>query len=124
MENTYEILYIPAIAVIVYIIMSIYKKAIGDKSELLIGLIPLFSCLIGGVIGALTFCSSPEIIPADNVLLAIIIGMASGLTATGVNQCGKQLKRLSDVTKTATNPTTSTIIVKDESETKDETKSS
>lgn len=98
MENAYEVLYIPAIVAIVYIIMATYKKAVGTKSETLIALIPLFGCLIGGVIGAITFCASPEVIPAGNVLIAIVMGMASGFAATGVNQSGKQIKKLNSYT--------------------------
>ena len=38
----------------------------------------------------------PGIVPADNVVVAIIVGGASGLTATGVNQIFKQLKDKGD----------------------------
>ena len=37
------------------------------------------------------FYAVPSIVPAENVFVAILIGIASGLTATGTNQIIKQL---------------------------------
>jgi hypothetical protein len=35
----------------------------------------------------------PGVMPADNVLIALIIGGASGLSATGTNQIIKQISK-------------------------------
>jgi len=47
----------------------------------------------GAVLGCAAFYLAPGIIIADNVLTALIIGGASGLTATGANQIFKQLAK-------------------------------
>ena len=46
--------------------------------------------------GVVAFYAVPQIIPAENVFVAIIIGGASGLTATGTNQAIKQLTKGKD----------------------------
>ena len=43
------------------------------------------------MLGLVAFYAVPSIIPATNVCVAILIGGASGLTATGTNQIIKQL---------------------------------
>jgi len=35
----------------------------------------------------------PGVVPADNILMATVIGGASGLSATGTNQVLKQLSK-------------------------------
>lgn len=45
------------------------------------------------VAGIICFYFIPSIIPATNVIVAIIIGGASGLTATGTNQIFKQINK-------------------------------
>ncbi len=92
MNNYLEILSVPAIAAIVYWIIEIIKSAVGS-SEKFKRLIPLISCLIGVILGIISYYFVPEIIPAKNIFVAIVIGAASGLTATGTNQIVKQLKK-------------------------------
>ncbi|MGI6522817.1 MAG: hypothetical protein ACOX2Y_02930 [Christensenellales bacterium] len=43
--------------------------------------------------GVIAFYAAPEIIPANNVLLALLIGGSSGLAATGTHQVFKQLHK-------------------------------
>ena len=45
---------------------------------------------------ALCYFYLPEIINADVLLVAIVVGAASGLTATGFNQVLKQLSKRKD----------------------------
>ena len=35
----------------------------------------------------------PEYMPADNILMAVLIGLSSGLTATGADQVYRQIKK-------------------------------
>ncbi|MFA7131505.1 MAG: phage holin family protein, partial [Bacilli bacterium] len=63
-----------------------------NNSEKFKRFIPLIATLLGIVFGVVCFFSLPEIIPADNVFLAIVIGGASGLSATGSHQLLKQLE--------------------------------
>ena len=83
---------VPAIATAVYLIIEILKKTFNN-SEKFLRVIPLISLLIGSVAGVVCFYFIPSIIPAANVVVAIIIGAASGLTATGTNQIFKQLNK-------------------------------
>lgn len=91
MENAIEIISVPVIVSLVYGILAIYKQIV--KSENLIRLIPLWAALLGAILGVIAFYAVPEIIPADNILMAILIGGASGLAATGTNQIYKQLSK-------------------------------
>lgn len=81
---------IPAIVAAVYTIIDLAKTAVGE-SEKFKRFIPLIATGIGALIGVLLFYVEPDIIAAHNLLTAIVIGVASGLTATGTNQVVKQL---------------------------------
>ncbi len=54
--------------------------------------IPLLCGLLGGALGALALGLMPGY-PADNVLDAVAVGIASGLAATGADQLFKQLTK-------------------------------
>lgn len=90
MTEYIEIVSVPAIAAIVYTIIDIVKTATGG-SEKFKRFIPLVAAVLGGIIGLTAFYSVPDLIGVQNVLVAIVIGAASGLTATGANQAVKQL---------------------------------
>lgn len=85
-----ELISVPAIATIVYWVINIIKYAV-QENEKYMRFVPLISAGLGAVLGIIAFFALPSIIPADNVCVAIIIGGASGLTATGTNQIIKQL---------------------------------
>ena len=90
MTSIYEIATIPAIAAIVYTIIDILKTAVGG-TEKFKRFIPLISCALGAIIGIVTYFCVPGVMETQNVLVAIVIGAASGLSATGTNQAVKQL---------------------------------
>lgn len=52
--------------------------------------IPLIVGVVGGVIGAFGMRLIPDY-PANNIIDAFAVGIASGLAATGFDQIGKQL---------------------------------
>ena len=85
-----ELISVPAIATIVYWVINIIKYAV-QENEKFKRFIPLISAALGAVLGVVAFYALPSIIPADNVCVAILVGGASGLTATGTNQIIKQL---------------------------------
>ena len=89
-----EIISVPIIVTAVYWIMNLYKY-ITKRKEKYIKLIPIIATIGGAVLGLTSFFISPEIIPADNFIMALLIGGASGLAATGTNQIFKQLKEKS-----------------------------
>jgi len=83
---------VPAIATAVYLIIEVLKKALNNDERFL-RFIPLIALVTGAIAGVICFFFIPSIIPATNVVVAIIIGAASGLSATGTNQIIKQLSK-------------------------------
>lgn len=81
---------LPVIATAVYWIVNLLKYTINN--EKMNRYIPLISAGLGVVIGVIAFFAVPGVVPTDNLLVAIVIGGASGLSATGFNQIVKQLK--------------------------------
>lgn len=88
-----EIICVPVIVSLVFSIMEIYKKFIAKDNEKLIRVIPLIAGVIGIIIGIICFYAFPAIISATSIWTAILIGGASGLSATGCNQVFKQLSK-------------------------------
>ena len=83
---------VPAIATIVYWVINLIKYAVDGKENFK-RLIPILSAALGGAIGIIAYYVIPGVVPADNVLIALIVGGASGLSATGTNQIFKQLSK-------------------------------
>lgn len=90
-----ELISIPAIAAIVYWVINLLKYTF-DNSEKFKRLIPITAAILGGILGAVCFYALPSVVPADNILIAIVIGGASGLSSTGANQVLKQLTKPND----------------------------
>jgi len=85
-----ELISVPAIVTVVYALIEIIKKCVGNNEKFK-RFIPLIATAIGAICGVVCFFALPSIIPASNVVVAIVIGGASGLTATGTNKIIKQL---------------------------------
>ena len=83
---------IPAIAAIVYTILDIAKTAAGG-TEKFVRFIPLIACVLGAILGVVSFYCVPGVMETSNILVAIVIGASSGLSATGTNQVVKQLTK-------------------------------
>ena len=90
MEQYLELISVPAIAAIVQWVINIIKQAVGENEKFK-KFIPLIAAALGVVCGIICYYAVPSIIPAPNIVVAIVIGGASGLTATGTNQIIKQL---------------------------------
>lgn len=87
-----QVISVPAIATIVYWTVNLIKHAV-KSNETFKRFIPLISAGLGAILGLFCYYIVPEIILASNVLVAIITGGASGLSATGANQVIKQLSK-------------------------------
>ena len=85
-----EVTIIPALAAIVYTIIDIVKTAMGGDEKFR-RFIPLIACILGAVSGVVAFYCVPGVMETQNLLVAIVLGAASGLSATGTNQVVKQL---------------------------------
>lgn len=82
---------VPIIVVCCYIIGELYKIVFKNKSEAY-RFIPVLMSIVGGVLGIVIFYTEPRMIfDADNVWIALGVGIVSGMSATGSNQIVKQL---------------------------------
>lgn len=88
-----EIICVPVIVAIVFGLMEIYKVYIAKGNEKLIRFIPLIALGLGSLLGIVFYFAFPSIISVSNWFIAILVGGASGLSATGCNQIFKQLKK-------------------------------
>jgi hypothetical protein len=82
-----ELIGIPAIVVISYMITEIFKVFINKKY------LPIVAGISGGMLGVLSFVLQIDIMPATDIISALAIGIISGLAATGSNQIIKQIKK-------------------------------
>lgn len=89
-----EIICVPAIVSITYALIELYKKWIAKGREKYLAFIPLVALILGGALGVAIFYIEPSLIIANNAWWALIVGLASGLSATGTNQVFKQLKKV------------------------------
>ena len=85
-----EITMIPALAAIVYTLIDVTKTAIGGDEKFR-RFIPLIALVLGAICGVVAFYCVPGVMETENLLVAIILGASSGLSATGTNQAVKQL---------------------------------
>lgn len=92
MDAFTEITTIPALAAIVYTIIDITKTAMGGDEKFR-RFIPLIACVLGAICGVVAFYFVPGVLDTQNLLVAIVLGAASGLSATGTNQIAKQLTK-------------------------------
>ena len=81
-----ELIGIPAIVVISYMITETFKMFINNKY------LPVVAGISGGILGVLSFVLQIDIMPATDIFSALAIGIISGLAATGSNQIIKQIK--------------------------------
>lgn len=114
MEGILEITGVPVIVSLVYFIITLYKQFIQNKAEIFSKLIPIIASVLGMILGVVAYYVSPEIIPASNLITAILIGGVSGLSATGANQVVKQFSKCSNTnTSSTTNEAAATNNSKD-----------
>ena len=82
---------VPIIIIICYMVGEIYKVIFKSKEELF-KLIPIIVTITGGIIAILIYLTNKEIIfDADNIWIALQIGLVSGASATTTNQIVKQV---------------------------------
>ena len=99
---------LPIIVTIVYCLIDLIKTTLAPYqtvSDKISHFYPLIALALGVAVAAIMFYSVPESFTTTNLLVALAIGAASGLTAVGTNQVVKQLSKTA--TETA-EPTVST----------------
>ena len=81
---------VPIIVVCCYIIGEIFKVFFNKQEAY--KLIPIVMAIIGGLLGIIIYLTNPEIIlNAENIWVALGIGIVSGASSTGANQIVKQI---------------------------------
>lgn len=93
MMDVYNIMCVPVIVILCYLIIEAIKTIV-DKDSKIKELLPIISAFIGGMLGVLIYIFVPEAITSKNAVEAIFVGLISGLGATGSNQIFKQIKKL------------------------------
>ena len=81
---------IPIITAIVYAVIEMLKIAFNN-SEVFSRFIPLLACGMGVGCGLIAFFFIPEVILTTNIFIAVVLGGASGLAATGLYENTKNL---------------------------------
>ena len=94
MESALEIISVPVIAGIVYFVMTVYKTLVKNAPAIWTSLIPVWAAVLGIALGLTAYFLVPEVMPAENALVAVLVGLASGLGAVGVHQVGKQISNM------------------------------
>ena len=94
MESALEIISVPVIAGIVYFVMTVYKTLVKNAPAIWTSLIPVWAAVLGVALGLVAYFLVPEVMPAENALVAVLVGLASGLGAVGVHQVGKQISNM------------------------------
>lgn len=84
-----EFVAFPAIVIICYFAGMVCKSFGNEKLD---KFIPDICGFLGAVLGLVIYFAVPNFIPAENWVVALVIGIVSGLSATGINQIYKQLK--------------------------------
>lgn len=79
-----------SITVIVYTIIEILKY-FTKNNEKFKAVIPIIAGVLGAAIATTVYFLSPTLMGFQSLFDAIIIGLVSGLAATGTNQIFKQL---------------------------------
>ena len=82
---------VPIIVVCCYLMGEIYKVIFKKRPETY-KLIPVLVSITGGILGILLYLTNKEMIfQAENIWIALGIGIVSGASSTGTNQIIKQL---------------------------------
>lgn len=84
---------VPVIVTAVTGCLQLLKKAINGN-EKVVRFFPVIAAMLGAALGIVFFYAIPDIMPATNVLVALLIGGSSGLAATGTHQVFKQLTKI------------------------------
>lgn len=84
---------IPSIIIICYLVGEIFKLLILKKKSKY-KYIPIIVGITGGILGVISYYISPNIVlNVESPLIAISIGILSGLASTGSNELIKQIIR-------------------------------
>ncbi len=87
---SFEWILVPVIIGICYGLGVIYKACPFIKDEY----IPALEVVTGAILGVIAYFMHVSWLPAEDILMAIFIGIGSGWASVGLNQMIKQFKKL------------------------------
>ena len=87
-----ELTSIPTIMFLCYGLIELIKKTLKNNQTIK-NAYPVISAFLGSLFGILTFLTEPDFILTETALGSTLVGMVSGLSATGGHQILKQLKK-------------------------------
>lgn len=83
-----DIISIPVIVIICYVIGELIKVVFKNKIN---KYIPIIVTTIGGILGVLIYLTNRELLMGiDNIYSSIVIGLISGSSSTGTNELIKK----------------------------------
>ena len=84
-----DIISIPVIVIICYVIGELIKVVFKNKIN---KYIPIIVTTIGGILGVLVYLTNRELLMGiDNIYSSIVIGIISGSSSTGTNELIKKV---------------------------------
>lgn len=84
-----DIISIPVIVIICYVIGELIKVVFKNKIN---KYIPIIVTTIGGILGVLIYLTNRELLMGiDNIYSSIVIGLISGSSSTGTNELIKKV---------------------------------
>ena len=89
----YSIATVPVIVAVVYGVVEFLKYFVFADNETFKKYIPVVATVSGGVFALVAFFVCPETMPVATWYGSMLIGCSSGLSAVGVNQITKQMKK-------------------------------
>ena len=81
----FEFCSVPAIALFCFFIVELIKKMSDEKSSMK-NLYPIISAFLGTLSGGFVYAVSPDLIMGNSIISSWLIGLSSGLSATGGNE--------------------------------------
>ena len=86
-----EIYSIPAVAALCFGFVELLKHALHNDRKVK-NAYPLISTILGTVLGVIVYLVEPSFMATDSLLSSALVGMASGLSATGSNEIIQRIK--------------------------------
>ena len=83
-----ELVSIPSIMIISYLVTEIFKLWIKKKKYL-----PLVAGISGLILGIIIYYIEPDILNTSNIFTSMAKGIISGLASTGSNEIIKQMRK-------------------------------
>lgn len=83
---------IPVIAALCFGFIEVLKRTFHNNENVK-NAYPLIAAIFGSVFGMIAFLADPELILTDSLMTSALVGMASGLSATGGNEVLQRMKK-------------------------------